>query len=59
MTSIEAIAILAASGLPPNVEPCYPGFIWSMTSLLAKTAEIGMNPPLNDFPKHTMSGFTY
>ena len=57
-TSIAAMAVLEASGLPPNVEPCSPGWIWFMTSLVPKTAETGMNPPLKLLPKQTMSGLT-
>ncbi len=55
---MAAIAILAASGFPPNVDPCSPGLIWFITSLLPKTADTGMNPPLKDLPKQTKSGLT-
>jgi len=48
---------LQARGFPPNVDPCSPGPIHSITSSSASTAETGSAPPDNAFPRHTISGF--
>ena len=40
-TSRAAIATAAAIGLPPKVEPCWPGLITFIISLFANTAETG------------------
>ena len=54
----EAIPTAQARGFPPKVDPCSPGFIVSITSSSAKTAETGMIPPLRAFPKIRTSGLT-
>ena len=41
ITSNAAIATLAATGFPPNVDPCCPGLITFIIALSAKTAETG------------------
>lgn len=44
-------AIAQASGLPPNVEPCWPGLNTPRISWSATTAEIGMMPPPSALPR--------
>ena len=39
LTFKASMATLQAIGFPPNVEPCSPGLIVSMTSLSAKMAD--------------------
>ena len=57
ITSKDFLAILAESGFPPKVEPCSPGRRHNITSLLARTAEIGIIPPDNALPRTNISGF--
>ena len=49
-------ATLAASGFPPNVEPCEPGLKCDITSSLLKNADTGKRPPPSAFPKIKPSG---
>src|SRR5215472_8152998 len=44
-TRSASLATAAASGLPPNVEPCDPGVKTAMTSRLATKADTGSTPP--------------
>src|SRR5439155_20538511 len=46
----------AASGLPPNVEPCEPGVKTSVTSRRATKADTGSTPPPSALPRITPSG---
>jgi hypothetical protein len=41
---MAAMAVLEASGFPPNVEPCSPGRIWSITLLLPKKIKKSIDP---------------
>ena len=56
ITSRAATATFAAKGKPPNVEPCSPGFMVSMISSSARTAEMGSTPPDSALPIVIMSG---
>mmetsp|Transcript_15549 Transcript_15549/g.34342 ORF Transcript_15549/g.34342 Transcript_15549/m.34342 type:complete len:212 (-) Transcript_15549:740-1375(-) len=53
-----SVATRQAKGLPPNVLPCCPGLIVSMTSWLASTADTGIVPPDSALPRTRMSGLT-
>ena len=48
----------AASGLPPNVEPCWPGCSTPSTSRSPTTAETGTMPPPSALPSRYRSGTT-
>ena len=43
---------------PPYVLPCSPGWMVSIMSLSAKTAETGYTPPERALPRRTTSGLT-
>ena len=58
ITSKAAILTRVANGLPPNVDPCSPGFIVNMISSSANAAEIGNTPPPRALPRIRMSGRT-
>src|SRR6266516_5924096 len=47
-----------ASGLPPKVEPCWPGRNTPSTSAVDTTAEMGTMPPPSALPSTYMSGTT-
>ena len=47
-----------ASGLPPNVEPCWPGLNTPSTSREDTTADSGRMPPPSALPRTYMSGTT-
>src|SRR6266571_6398477 len=51
-------ATAQASGLPPNVEPCWPGLNTPSTSPDETTAETGTMPPPSALPSTYMSGTT-
>eukprot|EP01085_Mycamoeba_gemmipara_P004313 Mycagemm_TRINITY_DN10216_c0_g1::TRINITY_DN10216_c0_g1_i1::g.4313::m.4313 type:complete len:185 gc:universal TRINITY_DN10216_c0_g1_i1:1392-838(-) len=55
-TSSEASATADPRGLPPNVEPCSPGLMHSITSLEARMQLTGNTPPPSALPRMTMSG---
>ena len=57
MISKTAHPAAAASGFPPNVEACVPGFRCSATSGLAASAPMAVPPP-NCFAIVMMSGST-
>ena len=59
MTSKAALATTHANGLPPKVEPCSPGLIHIIISLLAKIADTGNTPPDNAFPNISISGLAF
>jgi hypothetical protein len=47
---------LAASGLPPKVEPCEPGVNTSISLRRATNAETGSTPPPSALPRISPSG---
>ena len=47
-----------AKGLPPNVDPCEPGFIAEATFLLTRQAPMGKPPPI-PFAIGTISGLIF
>ena len=48
---MTARPIAQASGLPPNVDPCWPGCRTPSTSRRPTTAETGMIPPPSALPR--------
>lgn len=51
-----SLSPLQASGLPPNVDPCSPGRMFSMISWLASAHDTGSTPPDSALPSTRMSG---
>ena len=56
--AITSRPIAQASGLPPNVEPCWPGWNTPRISAEDTTAETGTMPPPSALPSRYMSGTT-
>ena len=52
------MATFAATGFPPNVDPCSPGLMVNMISSSARTADTGKTPPDKALPRIRISGRT-